>query len=141
MTDPTCTWVDCGRLARVSVTVGPHVCGASRHGAYCVPHSALASRALQFGSDTAEVWFDWVRPGEDVTVDPDCTCVPPGSSIALRAGAGDDAPHDGAPHLRRSRTGPRSRPWRPDGHPRVRGGHRAVRSRTASDGDPTGCAG
>lgn len=88
-----CIWEHCDRPGRISVAVGEQTCDASTHGAFCVPHSVLTTRALREWG--AKVWFDWMRTDRDRS----CTCGPLfWSSLTAEYG---DVRHirDGAPRL------------------------------------------
>lgn len=130
MTDPTCTWDNCQRPARISVSVGQSSCGASRHGGYCVPHSALASRALHVGlAPDAGVWLDWLRAVADPLVDVDCTCVPARWSATSRR----DIDHHALRGDRRKRAGRHTR-----GGPQMRGELQAPDHESVVDEDAVG---
>lgn len=96
MTAPMCMWEQCDRPAQIRVAVRKRLRGALAHGAFCLPHSALTSRALHHRSG-AEVWFDWLRDDHDVT----CACDPLDLSM-LRTGDGGGATgrFSGEPRLR-----------------------------------------
>jgi len=60
MAEAGCVWEQCDRSSMLVVSVGRPGRDRSLHGAFCVPHAALASRTLRADSE-AEVWLDWVR--------------------------------------------------------------------------------
>lgn len=58
-------WEQCDRSSMLAVAVGRPGRQRSLHGAFCVPHAALASRTLRAESEVeVEVWLDWVRSVE-----------------------------------------------------------------------------
>jgi hypothetical protein len=94
MTAAMCMWGQCDRPAQVRIVVRERTRGALAHGAFCVPHSALTSRALHQKSG-AEVWFDWLRGDHDL----DCACDPLDLSM-LPAGDYGAGRFGGEPRLR-----------------------------------------
>lgn len=99
MTDAICMWEQCDRSSQVAVSVGRPENDRSVHGAFCVPHAGLTSRALRAESET-EVWLDWVRSVGDVVVDLNSARISlHHSPRSVRREAGRHAPR-GEPRIR-----------------------------------------